>query len=180
MIVYLSFCLLLLPGSFTVTFERHEGYLFYNIHTPDNNDFEKARQLVDRAQNRNRLHRYYAEEAILKKPAETGKPILHYIAPYANRTCLKTELAVWGTKPVYSVLDNYFIFYITYVEENNENSPRETTFLASLPNWQTIIQEVHQGHVYYIIQTASNENVPLIRDPSAAALENFLVKYQNG
>jgi hypothetical protein len=165
-------------GSFTVAFERHEGYLFYHIQTPDIIDYEKARQLVDRAQKRNRVSRYYSEESALENAAKTEKPILHYIAPYRNKTCLEWELATWGTEPIYSLLTNYFIFYITRIEQTNENRPQETTFLKSLPDGENIITNARQGHVFYIIQSASHRIAPIACNPSSKELEDFLVMHQ--
>ena len=165
-------------GSFTVTFERHEGYLFYNLHTPDNDDYEKAHQLIDRAQKRNRVYRYYSEESVLENAAKTGKPILLYIAPYHNKACLEWELAVWGTEPVNSLLINHYIFYSIYIEQGNENGLRSTSILESLQDWKTLIEDACRGNVFYIIQPSVSKQRLLLKNPTPSALEDFLIKHK--
>lgn len=162
-------------GWFSVIFEHHEGYLFYHIHTPNINDYERARQLVDHAQNRYRLQRYFTEEELTKRAKETGRSILYYIAPYNSRTCLETELTTWGTEAIYNLLEKNYILSVHRIDTTSEQGPRETSFLAALPNWEAIISEVKQnGDMFYIAQHRPGGSIPILKSPTILELEAFL------
>lgn len=165
-------------GSLRVRFERHEGYLFYNIRTPDIKDYERARQLVERAQNRNRFRSFYTKEDLLKNAAKTETPILYYFAPYRNRRWLEFEINVWGTEPVYSILNNLFTLSCHRIEANKDSINYAMSFLEPMPEWDSIIKEVIQGESsYYIIQQRNTSSVPILKNPSPDELEAFLKRY---
>ena len=165
-------------GSLSVLFERSEGYLFYFIHTPDINDYEKARQLVERAQNRNRFRTFYTKEDLLKNAAKTETPILYYFAPYRNRQWLEFEINVWGTEPVYSILNNLFTLSCHWIEANEDSINYAMSFLEPLPEWDNIIKEaIHGESSYYIIQQRNTSSVPILKNPSPIELEEFLKRY---
>ncbi|WP_158512948.1 toxin-antitoxin system YwqK family antitoxin [Flavisolibacter tropicus] len=167
-------------GSLSVLFERSEGYLFYHIHTPDNNDYVKANQLVARAQNRNRLDMYFTEEELLLKATRTATPILYYITPFPRSQWLEFELNVWGTDPVYTLLSKAFTLARYSINIKNDSVPPVPSFLESLPYWNTIIKEIKESDsAFYIIHAPHSATVPIVKNPTPKELERFLQDHRS-